>query len=600
MAEFKPLVLNGGRIRELGAADNLPNSALDPTLEAIGGLSESADTMPYFTGAGAAALTGLSAFARSLLDDADAATARATLGLGTMAIQAANAVAIAGGAIDNTAVGAVTPAAGTFTTADVTTQYNTSTYQAMQARDYGYSGTYTAIRIGSAGSARGTVALSVDPFSIVGGNFAGTNQVLIPRNGILAPNAAGTDWLGCLAYSGDSLLIGPANTSGITSGPLTISSTGASVAGNLGVGVTPTGDNKLQIAGGTYSGAAYGSIAITGTTTPAKMLELALNETTGMAYLNAVHSGVGGLDLTINPNGGDVLIGGGELLLGGSSNAALDGVFGQVIGSPSKTSAGLALETQYGQWLVYTMSTDSLIFWDSGANTQRMELSNTGSLGIGVSPTGTTTLQVVGPTTNIGYFIDTGTYGGGYLIGTDGSGAVKHTATWFTSGVDSYHTWYTTTAAGTQAEKLRLDVSGNLGIGGTPSSWHSNFRALEGLYGAVVFDDSNGYSELLNNAYASAASTYTYKSSLAATRYSQQLGVHKWQIAGAGTAGNPITWTDALTLDSSGNLIQMVNTTAATLGTNSTLTLYRIDDTHVGIAMRGSDGTTRTASITVA
>lgn len=52
---------------------------LDATLTAIGGVTSSADTLMYFTGVDTVSTTALTSFSRSLLDDADAATARATL-----------------------------------------------------------------------------------------------------------------------------------------------------------------------------------------------------------------------------------------------------------------------------------------------------------------------------------------------------------------------------------------------------------------------------------------------------------------------------------------------------------------------------------------
>lgn len=78
-----------------------PTLSLSAALSTVGGLTPAADRIPYYTGASTAALTTLSAFGRSLIDDGDAASGRTTLGLGSMATQNSNSVTITGGSIDN-------------------------------------------------------------------------------------------------------------------------------------------------------------------------------------------------------------------------------------------------------------------------------------------------------------------------------------------------------------------------------------------------------------------------------------------------------------------------------------------------------------------
>jgi len=175
-------------------------------------------------------------------------------------------------------------------------------------------------------------------------------------------------------------------------------------------------------------------------------------------------------------------------------------------------------------------------------DSERMRIDSSGNVGIGMTPAKLLDLQA---TDNLAIRYYNGVaFKGGIEVATTAGDMIAGSA------VDDLNIRSQSNmlfATGGATERMRIDQSGNVGIGQAPETSNKS-GDIHGVWGTIGGWANNLFFN--NNAYYNSGDKY--KNTAAASAYVSTVGKHVFKVAPSGTADSAISWTTAMTIDNSG------------------------------------------------
>ena len=225
------------------------------------------------------------------------------------------------------------------------------------------------------------------------------------------------------------------------------------------------------------------------------------------------------------------------IILNGTTGITTPGITNQGVveftaGSVSAPSITTTSDTNTG---IYFPAADTIAFTEGGVESMRIDSS--GNVGIG--------------TASPSYKLDVSSSSGSLFRLVRGSvsyGAFLGATESFIGNFSNNALAFTTN----DTERMRLDTSGNLGLGVTPSAWGlGKAIQISGSTGFLGFSGLNG--NIVTNTYYD-GSNYRYIANGFASYQEQSAGAYAWYTAPTGSAGNAVTFTQAMKLSAIGQL----------------------------------------------
>jgi hypothetical protein len=114
-------------------------------------------------------------------------------------------------------------------------------------------------------------------------------------------------------------------------------------------------------------------------------------------------------------------------------------------------------------------------------------------------------------------------------------------------------------------ESMRIDSSGNVGVGVTPSAWGSGLTALQ-VKNASIQSNASNSTVYYQNAFFDGAND-KYIATNAASAYQQSSGAHIWFSAVSGTAGNNASFSERMRINAGAPILCLAGGSTTATGT---------------------------------